>query len=460
MKMTKLVSLLLALVMVVGLFAGCGSDEDTSGTDDMAQVEDKSGSEETSEANDEPAPAEGLAADITVQVESGWLAYYEAAVARVLEANPESSIDLIEMGSFDHLGVLDSTDVTNEDVADVFAFPADRIYGLAQSEALSEIDALTMAANVGGFGDYDAGLGGMFNIDGYYLGFPMNIETLVAFGNSQNAEATGVDLSTTLEINDLGAQEVIIPLFDAWFGVSVMNAAELELLGMDDSGVLFSDMTKDFSELNDRQKAVFTGLYEYWKKHDELGTDLWDADAAWGYIDAEYSNGGSNSVRIDGPWATPSLSEKAADGTLTVAPIASVTIAGYPLTHWQSGWGLGVNARVEGEDEKLLLCQAMIEELINPEFAIDFFQIAGKIMPNVSADVYASSDMSEVDKNVVAAVIDSYQVAVARPLFTEWGSVWDTYKAGVLSWASVKPATVEEAYKLVQDSFTAMMTNF
>ena len=97
---------------------------------------------------------------------------------------------------------MDSTDVTNEDVADVFAIPADRIYGLAQNEALAAIDAKTMAANVGGFSDYDAGLGGNFAIDGEYLAFPMNIETLITFVNTANAEAKGIDITQPIEMSD------------------------------------------------------------------------------------------------------------------------------------------------------------------------------------------------------------------------------------------------------------------
>ncbi|MDG2769637.1 hypothetical protein P7M38_24160, partial [Vibrio parahaemolyticus] len=233
----------------------------------------------------EPAPVEGIKASITVQVEPSWKPYYEAAAQRVIEKNPEAVIEFIEIPSFDHLDVLDATDVTNPDVADVFAIPADRIYGLSRNEALAALDAKTMAANIGGFDDFDAGLGGNFNIDGEYLAFPMNIETLVNFVNTKNAENLGIDLTKDIEFTELGYQDMLIPAFYAWFGVSFTNAAGLELLGKDDAGNLYSDMTKDFSELNDQQKAVFTALYNYWKEHNQNGTPLWDADAAWGYMD-------------------------------------------------------------------------------------------------------------------------------------------------------------------------------
>jgi arabinogalactan oligomer/maltooligosaccharide transport system substrate-binding protein len=81
-------------------------------------------------------------------------------------------------------------------------------------------------------------------------------------------------------------------------------------------------------------------------------------------------------------------------------------------------------------------------------------------MENVDPSVYANSTLSDSDKTVIAAVIASYQDAPARPLFSEWGQVWDTWKNGVLSWASVKPASPEAAYAEVQASFKAMMLNF
>ena len=235
----------------------------------------------------EPAPTEGSTAEISVQVEASWKEYYEAAIARVMENNPEATISLIETGSFDHLDVLDATDVTNEDVADVFAIPADRIYGLSNNEALAAFDVEAMAANVGGFTDYDNGLGGNFNVEGDYLAFPMNIETLVTFVNTANAESKGIDTTGPIELTELGYQDMLLPAFDAWFGVSFANAGGIELLGHDAEGKLFSDFTKEFSELNEQQKAVFTALYEYWKEHYTNGTPLWDADAAWGFMDTE-----------------------------------------------------------------------------------------------------------------------------------------------------------------------------
>jgi arabinogalactan oligomer/maltooligosaccharide transport system substrate-binding protein len=440
--MKKIGVLLLVVVLSLSMVA-CGNKEPASTGEDNT--------EEVTEIKE----------TITVQVEEEWLPHYEKAAERVKEVYPDATIEFIVTGSFDHLDVLDATDVTNKDVADVFAIPADRIYGLAQNEALAAMDAKTMAENVGGFSNYDEGLGGNFNVEGDYLAFPMNIETLIIFANKSNAEAHGIDLSKTIEFTELEAEDMLIPVFDAWYGVAVTNSAEIELLGKDESGNLFSDLTLEFDELPKEKQEVFTALFNYWKAHDEAKTSLWDEDAAWGYMDSAFSTGGSASLRLEGPWSTGSLSNLANEGEdLEILSIDSVTVNGRPLAHWKGGWGLAINSRVEENEEKMLLAQKFIEEVVNPEYAVEFFKATGKILENVPISDYEDSDLSETDKTIIKAVIESYENAPARPLFIEWGSVWDTWKNAILSWPNTKPATPEDAYKEVKASFDAMMQNF
>ena len=450
LSMKKFLSLLLIVVLVLSL-AACTK---------KAPVDNATDTPNTGDTTEDVA-SEGIEAEISVQVESDWLEYYEKVAERVKANNPKAKINFIETGSFDHLDVLDATDVTNKDVADVFAIPADRIYGLSNNEALAAIDAKTMANNVGGFSNYDAGLGGNFNINGEYLAFPMNIETLINFANTANAEASGIDLSKTIEFTELKNEDMLVPVFNAWFGVALTNAGNIEFLGKDDSGNLYSDLTKDFADLTKEQQDVFTALFNYWKAHKSAGTSLWDKDAAWGYMDTEFSSGGKNSIRLEGPWSTGSLSALANDGKdLAILPINQVTVAGKPLAHWKGGWGLAINARNEGDDNKMQLAMRFIEEVVNPEYAVDFFEATGKILENVKVDEYLNSGLSDTDKVVIEAVMKSYEDAPARPLFTEWGSVWDTWQNAMLSWSSVNPGTVEEAYSLIKASFEAMMGNF
>lgn len=456
-KFKGLVALFLVSLSIAGVVGCSPSTTPTGGEATPQETTDKT---ETPEA--EVETTQDITATISVQAETGWMPYYEQAIARVKEKYPNATINLIETGSFDNLDVLDSTDVTNPDIADVFAIPVDRVYGLAQNEALAEIDAVAMADALGGFGNYDEGLGGSFNLDGKYLAFPLNIETLVVFANSANAAAQGIDLTQTMEFTSLKAEDMLSVVHDAWFGVAFTNSVGLNLLDKAGDGTLTSDLTKNFADLSADQQAFFTAMFNYWQQHDKLGTDLWDKDAAWGYIDSAFTSGNQTSLRIDGPWATPGLAEKTNGGQdLAVLPISSVTVNGKALNHWQGGWGLAVNARVEGEEEQMMLAQEVIKEIVNPEFAVDFFKSTGKILANVTPDVYQNdADLADTDKAVIACTLESYKNAVARPLFTEWGQVWPTWQNALLSWSAVKPATVEEAYEQVQAGFEAMMANF
>lgn len=421
-------------------FVGCSSGDKTDG------------GKETGDNNKEKVV-------VTVQAETGWLPYYEQVEKNVEAKYENADVQLIEVGSFDHLDTIDSTDVNNEDVADVFAMPADRLYGLANNQVLAALDAETMAGNIGGFKDFNAGLGGNFKVDGEYLAFPYNIETLIAYVNIANAEAAGIDITKPIEFTELSYEQMLVLAHDCWFGVSFMNSADIELLHKNEDGTLTSDLTQPYAELTADQQALFASLFEYWKEHNTNKTDLWDKDAAGGYLDAKFVSGESNAIRIDGPWAAPNLTERVGGAeNLAVLPLSQITMNGKPLAHWKGGWALGVNARVEEEPEKMEIAKAIIEEIVNPANANELFKYTGKILENVEPSVYDSLD--ESNKKVIDATYASYEASVARPLFTEFGSVWETYQNALLSWSATNPQTPEEAYEQVKASFDAMMVNF
>lgn len=451
--MKKYLSLLLVLVLLLTV-ASCGKKEETPTPE-----------KPTTQTPSEPAkPVEkptASAKGFSVQAEEGWKSYYEAAIERFKADHPDVKVDLKVVASFDHLNVIDSTDPTNEDVADIFSLPADRLFGLVENEVLAPFDARAVAEKVGGYDDYDAGLGGAFALDGEYFAFPMNIETLITYANKANAEALGLDLSKTVDLNAIDSSAVLLPSFDAWFGVAVTNSSGIELLGKKEDGSLFSDMTLDWEALGSEKQATFEALYTYWKNNFDAGNPMWDAEAAWGYMDSQFSTGEKGVLRISGPWDAANFSEQAGGGKdLTILPLGSITVAGKPLNHWKGGWGIGLNVRLEEDPETLALAETFIAELMDPAYAVDFYKAAGKIMENAKAEDYAASDLPEIDKTIISNVLVSYANAPARPLFTEWGKVWDTWKNGLLSWSAEKPQTAEEAYSLLKASFEAMMATF
>lgn len=447
----KIVSLLLALVMVFSLVA-CGNTNKKDGEKAETKAE---------EAKDgKTAEAKPLKGEISVQAEKGWVEYYQKAIDKIVKANPEAKITIKESEAFKMLDTIDSTSATNEDVADVFAIPADRFTGMAANDILAALPAKEMAEKIGGFEDFDGGLGGIFKSEEDYLAFPLNIETLVTFVNTKNAEAAGIDHTKAFELNDQkDAATVLLKLFDAWFGVAPNNAGSIDLLAQD--GDKFkSTYTSKFEELTADQKAAFEAIYKYWKLNDEAGTSLFDEKSGDGYMDEQFKTGGKGVIRLEGPWATSNdsiIAKEIKAGNVEVYPIGHITVAGKPLTHWQGGWALAVNSRIEEDADKMALAQALIEELVNPSNAVDLYKATGKIMENVKADVYEGSDLSDIDKKIIKNVMESFKVSPARPIFKEYGNVWDTWKNSVLSWNSVKPADAAAAYKEINAAFTQMM---
>ncbi len=447
-KLIVVLALVLSFALVVTSCGGDAKKEDAKEETKKEETKEDAKKEESEE----------LTGEISVQVEKEWMDYYKQAAARVQKNHPKVKITLKEVASFDHLETLDKTSVTNPDVADVFAFPADRLYGLNEKEALASMDAKAMAEALGGFEDFDKSLGGRFNIDGQYVGFPFNIETLVTFVNKKNAEANGIDITKPIEMNDIkDPATVIIPVFNTWFGVAITNAGDIEFLSNEDG--FKSDMVKEWADLSEDQKAVITTVFNYWQAHNKAGTPMFDKDAAWGYIDEQFKTGGKGVAQITGPWDQAKLLELAGAENLEIAPINKITVAGKPLKHWKGGWGLAINARLEQEPVKLAIAQEMIKEIVNPEYAVDLFKATGKILENATYETYEKSDLTDVQKVLIKSVYDSYATSIDRPLFSEWGGVWDTWQNALLSWNTTKPANAEEAYKEIKASFESMMTN-
>jgi arabinogalactan oligomer/maltooligosaccharide transport system substrate-binding protein len=431
----KFISFVIAAVLMMTMVTGCGSDKSKKETNENGEVTGK----------------------ISVQAEKAWVPYYEQAIARVKEKYPKAEVEIVEIGVFDHLDILNSTDATNKDVADVFPFGLDGVGKLDKNDNLAEFDALSMAEELG-YSDFESGLGSMLKIDDRYLAIPYNIETLIMFANKANAKTSGIDLSKNIEFTDLKAQDMLAILHNGWFGVAFTNSVYLDLLSQDDSGEFHSDLVKDYTSLVKEQQDLFEAMFNYWKQHNEAGTDLWDKNASNGYLDSAFMTGNGTSLRLDGPWATPSLSEKTDGGKdLEILPINSVTVNGDPLAHWQAGWALGINIRIQEDKNKMTIAQELIKQIVNPEHAVELFKATGKILPNVTAEKYQESDLEDMDKAVIEAVIKSYEKAVPRPVIPEWDNVWGTWENAILSWSAVKPENVEDAYKQVQASFKAML---
>ncbi|MGL5085081.1 MAG: hypothetical protein ACRC68_05090, partial [Clostridium sp.] len=327
---------------------------------------------------------------------------------------------------------------------------------LAKNQVLASIDAEKMAEEVGGFKDFKGGLGGNLKVEENYLAFPYNIETLLGFVNVANAKAAGIDTTKPVEMTTLKYDQLLSVVHDAWFGVAVANSANFEFLSKDSDGKFKSDATNSWAQLTPEQQKMFEGLFNYWKSHNDGKTALWDKDAAWGYIDEQFKTGGTDAIKIDGPWGTPGVKKLIPDtANIEITPLTNITFNGKPLTHWKGGWGLGINARVEDDAAKMEVATEFIKEIVNPANAKELFQATGKVLENVEPSAYDGID--PLDKKVIDATYEGYKTAVARPLFSEYGQVWATWQNSLLSWSAKNPANAEAAYNEVKAAFDAMM---
>ena len=402
--------------------------------------------------------------EITVQAEETWEEFYKEAAARITEANPDAKINLQIIGSFEHVDIITNTSADNADVADVFALPSDRFTGLLENDVLAPINAQAIADKATGFKNLDESMAALLKDEEDYFAFPFNIETLFSYVNVNNAKEAGIDLeATTFDLAEqTDEKQVLLQLPDAWYGVSLNNAVGMNLLAKAEDGTLSSDYTKEYDELDADKKAMFDGLYNYWKLHNDKGTDLMgDSDARNAYVTDTFKDGAGGVIRLDGPWAAEGLREDIEKGAIDVYPISKLQIAGKPLVHWQAGWVLAVNARNEEDADKMALAEAFIAELLKPENAPKLYLATGKILENADLSVYeGSADLTDFDKKLIKTCIDSYSTSVGRPLFTEFDSVWETWENAIKSWSNTKPADPKAAYNEVKASFDSMMENF
>lgn len=452
-KFSKLFAGLIASSMFLTACSGAGNNANNN-EDAPADT----GTAETAQTDTTANPDNS--ATISVIANSEWVDFYERAVERVNEKYPNATVNILEMDPLDHLDLVTQTDATNPDVADLIIMPADGVEDYVKSDIIMPFDALSLAEEMGGWDDFENGLAKSFYIDGEYYGFPRNIETIMVYANRSNALQKGINLDQPLEISELTDESTaLLPFFDGWYGVAATNSAGITLLGKNDDGSLYSDVTKDWNELTDEQKAAFEGLYSYWKLHNDAGTPLFDADAGWGYIDDTFTTGNGGVFRLGGPWNVNACLDQAGDD-LEIYPLNKITLNGNDLVHWKSGWGFALNSRLEGQEDEIELCRAMIKEVMNPEFADEFFNETGLILENVSSDVYENSDkLGESDKAIIKVVAETYKDNLELQTFREWNQLWDTWKNSILSWNSVQPQNAEEAYKQIKASFDSFLAN-
>lgn len=216
----KLVSILLVAAMTATMVAGCGGDtaESTDGAGDAAAA-----GTETADASGDAAQTEGEAVTLQWAIwDQETTAYWQALADAYMVANPNVTIEMVDLGSADYMTVL-ATELSGEgsdfDVVTIKDVPG--YATLVQKNAIIPLDEYISADGVD-LTQY-AGATDQVTVDGSLYELPFRNDFWVLFYNKDLFDAAGVDYPTndmTWEEYDALARE----LTDTTFGSQVYGA--------------------------------------------------------------------------------------------------------------------------------------------------------------------------------------------------------------------------------------------
>ncbi|MCR5717040.1 MAG: sugar ABC transporter substrate-binding protein [Lachnospiraceae bacterium] len=259
----KLMSAVLAMSLVGSLLAGCGS---SASTDSAANTDTAT----TTEKAEEAAPAETTAAEAAEEATDAepvtlkWAiwdkettAYWDALAEAYQAANPNVTIEMVDLGSTDYMTVLAtelSGDGSDFDVVTIKDVPG--YATLVQKNAILPLDDYIAADGV----DLDmyAGATDQVTVDGSLYELPFRNDFWVLFYNKDLFDAAGVAYPTndmTFDEYDALARE----LTDTTFGSQVYG-----------SHYHTWRSTVQLLAVLDGQHSVLDGEYEFMKPYYEM----------------------------------------------------------------------------------------------------------------------------------------------------------------------------------------------
>lgn len=228
--MKKVICMLLALLMMLAVFAGCAKQSETQTTDTPAQTDTQTPAETT----DEPAPAEDTA-DQPASEEpitlTFWTPTWRQAAEEAIIADFEAKYPNIKIEAT----YLSSADIkTNTKIAASSNTLPDMWYnwGGAFADYYAEnglcLD-LTDYANEHNWSDrFLAGALEQATYDGKIIGLPQNLIALVVFYRKDLLEQNGIEIPTTLEELEAACQTLVdngVTPF-ATYGNAIMRTQE------------------------------------------------------------------------------------------------------------------------------------------------------------------------------------------------------------------------------------------
>ncbi len=327
----KAISMLLAMTMVAGMFAGCGAKEEAAAPAADAAVEEEApAAEEEAEAPaaEEEAPAEEEAEAVTLKWaiwDESTTPYWSALKEGYEAANPGVTIEMVDLGSADYMTVL-ATELsgsgTDFDVVTIKDVPG--YATLVSKGTLEPLDSYIDAAGIdlSLFGGVDS----QITVDGSLYELPFRNDFWVVFYNKDLFDAKGIEYPTndmTFEQYDALAREVA----SADFGSQVYGThyhtwrSAVQLFGVLDG-----------------QHSILDGNYDCFKPYYEMVLGQEDDGICRKYADlsaeglhysAAFSSGDVAMMNM-GSWYIPTMMSSLASGEYDSSVCGNWGIVKYP----------------------------------------------------------------------------------------------------------------------------------
>lgn len=221
----KILSVLLAASMTVTLLAGCGSGAEAPAADTAAEAETEAEAEAPAADMAAEAPAEAAGEPVTLKWaiwDQETTAYWQDIKEAYEAANPNVTIEMVDLGSTDYMTVLAtelSGDGTDFDVVTIKDVPG--YATLVQKNAILPLDDYIAADGID-LSKY-AGTTDQVTVDGSLYELPFRNDFWVLFYNKDLFDAAGKEYPTndmTFEEYDALAREMT----DTTFGEQVYGA--------------------------------------------------------------------------------------------------------------------------------------------------------------------------------------------------------------------------------------------
>lgn len=314
--------MLLAVTMVAGMFAGCGAKEEAP-----AEAPAADAAVEETPAAEEEAPAEEAEA-ITLKWaiwDESTTPYWSALKEGYEAANPNVTIEMVDLGSADYMTVL-ATELsgsgTDFDVVTIKDVP-----GYATLVSKGTLEALdSYIADAGIDLSVYGGVDSQITVDGSLYELPFRNDFWVVFYNKDLFDAKGIDYPTndmTFEEYDALAREVA----SADFGAQVYGThyhtwrSAVQLFGVLDG-----------------QHSILDGSYDCFKPYYEMVLGQEDDGICRKYADlsaeglhysAAFSSGDVAMMNM-GSWYIPTMMSSLASGDYDASVCGNWGIVKYP----------------------------------------------------------------------------------------------------------------------------------